>query len=430
MSESEPINFYFIKMKDPITGPDEQPPLVREHRQLSISKSSIQKLIASHETTNLGDPLPGLRPSPIESREEPPAVPSRLTSAALDVIYNLPSAPFEPESARPEPQAEQLADVTPAAGKEDVEPDTPEAIEAVEPAPAAPEPEPEPESEPEPEPEPEAEPEHLHIHPIEAQSQAKVADVEVESTDEDVDSSQVDIHVPTQSSVPAPEPRTEPHQDNASTSPVADPPEAVLEPEAESKPRGASDTDNVLGDVQATLNSLADMAKGLTQQKLEAVKQRECLEQLKSQLCEKERSLAEKDAHLRALEARLNSDASAIEHAAEENARALVERSTALKALAETVEARDRSTAKVAETLRQETQRNDELAESLQRRAEALDEREAALHRKEDQLAEKLKQLVGTKERFRKIVRAFNETVQFNNTLNAISNTTLDDGQE
>ncbi|MNN63330.1 hypothetical protein D3C81_1787020 [compost metagenome] len=80
--------------------------------------------------------------------------------------------------------------------------------------------------------------------------------------------------------------------------------------------------------------------------------------------------------------------------------------------------------------MRQEKLRNDELAESLQRRAEALDEREAALHRKEEQLAENLKQLVGTKERFRKIVKAFNETVQFNNTLNAISSTALDDSLE
>lgn len=422
VSKSELVNFHFIKMKDPITGPDEQPPAVRDHRPLSISKSSIQKLIASHESTNLGDPLPGLRPSPVDSREEPPTVPSRLTSAALDVIFNLPSASFEAESAGPEPQAEHVADVTPAAGKGKVEPDSPEAVEAVEPAPAASEPEPEPE------PEPEAGPEDPPIHPIEAQSQAEVADVEVESTDEDADSCQVDIHEPIQPSAPAPVPQIEPYQDNASTPPVGEPPETALMSNAES--RRASDTDNVLGDVQATLNSLADMAKGLTQQKLEAVKQRESLEQLKSQLCEKERSLAEKDDHLRALEARLNSDASAIEHAAEENARALAERSTALKALADTVEARDRSTAKVAETLRQEKLRNDELAESLQRRAEALDEREAALQRKEDQLAEKLKQLDGTKERFRKIVRAFNETVQFNNTLNAISSTALDDGQE
>ncbi|MDH4557704.1 hypothetical protein E8F11_21425 [Pseudomonas sp. BN417] len=426
MSESELVNFHFIKLKDPINGPGERPAAVTDHRPLSISKSSIQKLIASHDSTNLGDPLPGLRPSQVDAREEPPIAPHRLTGAVLDVIYNLPSA----ESAGPQPEAEIAEEVTPAAGKEEVEQATPEAVEAVEQAPVAPEPGPDPEPEPQPEPELESESEQEipPSQPIEAQYQAEVPSVDIESADEAVAAGQAEIQRPVQPSALPPEFQAEPHQDDADRPPVAQSPGPVAE--SEPATNVASDTDSVLGDVQATLNSLADMAKGLTQQKLEAVKQRESLDQLKSQLCEKERLLLEKDEQLRALEARLNSDAAAIETAAEENARALAERSAALKALAETVEARDRSTAKVAETLRQEKLRNDELAESLQRRAEALDEREAALHRKEDQLAEKLKQLVGTKERFRKIVRAFNETVQFNNTLNAISSTALDDSQE
>ena len=51
------------------------------------------------------------------------------------------------------------------------------------------------------------------------------------------------------------------------------------------------------------------------------------------------------------------------------------------------------------------------------------------LNVKDEDLAEKLKQLVAAKDRFRALVKAFNETVQFNNTLNAISSTALDDSQ-
>jgi murein DD-endopeptidase MepM/ murein hydrolase activator NlpD len=440
VSESELINFHFIELKGPIFGPKQQPPATREHRPLSISASAIQKLMAPRESTDLGDPVPGLTPSAIESPEVSATVPPRLTSAALDVAYNLTfpatGADGDMQVAGPDPLAESLPDTGPGEAKEDLEPATPTAIEVAEMAPANPASDVKPESGSEPQPEPESESDFSPGQPLETREQAPGS--EVGNDADEATYHHLELHDLINLTAPSPtrqaeagaeaEAEAEAEQDDAIADPIAMEPVPEHVPD-QSEPAGANETDNVLVDVQTTLNSLADMAKSLTQQKLEAVKQRESLERLKSQLCEKERSLAEKDEQLRAVETRLNSETSAIEHAAEENARALAERSAALKALAETVEARDRNTAKVAETLRQEKQRNDELAESLQRRAEALDEREAALNRKEDGLAEKLKQLVSTKERFRKIVKTFNETVQFNNTLNSISSTALDDSQ-
>ncbi|MNF64307.1 hypothetical protein D3C84_460330 [compost metagenome] len=438
MSESELINFHFIELKGPIFGPKQQPPATREHRPLSISASAIQKLMAPRESTDLGDPVPGLTPSPIDSPQVPAATPPRLTSAALDVAYNLtfPAAGADGDTqvAGSVPPSETPPDTGPGEVKEDLEPATPTAIEVAEVAPANPASEVKPASgsapEPQPEPEPEPESDFLSGQPLETQEKAPRSEVGNEA--DEATRLHLEPHdlinlSPTRQTEA--EAEAEAEQDDAISGPIAMEPVPDHVPESQSEPAGNNETDSVLVDVQTTLNSLADMAKGLTQQKLETVKQRESLEQLKSQLCEKERSLAEKDEQLRAIEARLNSETSALEQAAEENARALAERSAALKALAETVEARDRNTAKVAETLRHEKQRNDELAESLQRRAEALDEREASLNRKEDGLAEKLKQLISTKERFRKIVKTFNETVQFNNTLNAISSTAFDDSQ-
>ncbi|WP_375737593.1 hypothetical protein [Pseudomonas boanensis] len=408
MSETELINFHFIDLKGPIAGPDEQPADVSEHRTLSINKGSILKLIASRESTNIGDPVPGMTPSPIDTQLAPPPQSSLLTGSALDAAYSLPTISAETsgesessKAAEPAPQLENTPET-------DLEADLTEqvALDEYEQEPAASEPQ-----------------AQASLTDPESPTEAPIVEAEAEAPA----ASDLETHDLLKLSPPAAGTLAEPGLDDTAPVKVAAEPLPVHMTEIDLENTAVSDTDSVLVDVQATLNSLADMAKGLTQQKLEAVKQQESLDQRKSHLCEKERLLAEKDEQLRTLETRLHLEASAIERAAEDNARALSERSAALKALAENVEARDRNTAKFAESLRQEKLRYETKAEQLRKQAEALDDREASLNRKEEELAEKLKQLISAKDRFRSIVKTFNETVQFNNTLNAISSTVLDD---
>ncbi|MCY1526993.1 hypothetical protein D9M68_620440 [compost metagenome] len=184
-------------------------------------------------------------------------------------------------------------------------------------------------------------------------------------------------------------------------------------------------TEHMLHDVQATLENLAGMARGLAQQKLEAGKQQDTLEARKLQLQEKERQLGNKEEQLKQLQNQLLLDKSAVDQFAENNARLLAERSAALQQLAESVEARERSSIKRAEVQQLEQQRNEELAEQLRMRLAEVEKRETSLQSKNLELAEKLKQLVSAKERFGSIVKSFNETMQFNNGLHAISKTVL-----
>ncbi|WP_236199850.1 hypothetical protein [Pseudomonas pseudonitroreducens] len=162
-----------------------------------------------------------------------------------------------------------------------------------------------------------------------------------------------------------------------------------------SVPQLEADPDDVLSDVQNTLNSLAGMAQGLTHQKQAAG-----------------RLLLE--SHLK--QAKTNLD-----RMAAENNRLLAERSEALKELAQTVDLRDKTTVKRAESVQLEQQRIDEQLGALRSRAFELDERESALKRKTEELAVRLKNLQSAKDKFSTIVKSFNETVQFNSTLSAIS---------
>lgn len=389
MSKSNKLDFHFVQLKGEITGADRQPATVSGHHSLSINRSSLNKLIATRESANTGDPLLSVQPPLVDEVAVTAERQSPIDTRALGVDFSLPS-PETVDALAPQPIRE-IADSPPVIAAE-------EAVDV--PAEAAPEEVPvaviqEPESPPEPEPEP----------MIATEQPLDVEDMRNYSAELAMPAALPQQPGKAATEVPTdlPQPAATAAQDN--------------------------DTDSVLCDVQSTLDSLADMAKGLTQQKLDAMKQQETLEQRRSQIQEKERLLADKDEQLRLLEARLTREVSSLERNAEDNARALAERSAALKALAENVEARDRNTAKLAETLRLEKQRNDELAESLSRRTDALDEREAALNRKNDELAEKLKQLIAAKDRFRALVKAFNDTVQFNNTLDAISSKALDDGQ-
>ena len=183
------------------------------------------------------------------------------------------------------------------------------------------------------------------------------------------------------------------------------------------------ETDGVLHDVQSTLDSLAGMAHGLSQQKLEIVKMREALEERRLATLERERQLAEREERLSQQEQRLQEEKQGIERVAEHNAAVLAERSSALQALAETVDSRDRATNKRAEVLSQEQQSIDRQQNQLRARAQELDEREVGLQRQGAELADRFKQLLDAKERFGAIVKGFNETVRFNTTYSAISKT-------
>ncbi|MCP1626457.1 hypothetical protein [Pseudomonas nitroreducens] len=188
-----------------------------------------------------------------------------------------------------------------------------------------------------------------------------------------------------------------------------------------SVPQNEADPDDVLSDVQSTLNSLAGMAQGLTQQKQAAVRLQEELEELNQQLQERERLAGDKEERLQQLESHLKEAKTNLDRMAAENSRLLAERSEALKELAQTVDLRDKATIKRAEAIQLEQQRIDEQVVSLRNRVNDLDERESLLKRKNEELNVRLKQLQSAKDKFSAIVKSFNETVQFNSTLSAIS---------
>ncbi|MCE4070913.1 MULTISPECIES: hypothetical protein [Pseudomonas] len=183
------------------------------------------------------------------------------------------------------------------------------------------------------------------------------------------------------------------------------------------------ETDGVLHDVQSTLDSLAGMAHGLSQQKLEIVKMREALEERRLAALERERQLVEREERLSQQEQRLQEEKHGIERIAEHNAAVLAERSSALQTLAETVDSRDRATTKRAEVLSQEQQSIDRQLNQLRARVQELDDREVGLQRQGAELSDRFKQLLDAKERFGAIVKGFNETVRFNTTYSAISKT-------
>jgi hypothetical protein len=188
-----------------------------------------------------------------------------------------------------------------------------------------------------------------------------------------------------------------------------------------SVPKLEADPDDVLSDVQNTLNSLAGMAQGLTQQKQAAGRLQDELEEWNNQLLERERLASDKEERLAQLDSHLKEAKTNLDRMAAENNRLLTDRSEALKQLAHSVDQRDKTTIKRAEALQTEQQRIDELTATLRNRAIELDERESSLKRKNEELVVRLKQLQSAKDKFSAIVKSFNETVQFNSTLSAIS---------
>ncbi|MDN6859910.1 hypothetical protein QO207_25255 [Pseudomonas sp. CAN2814] len=184
----------------------------------------------------------------------------------------------------------------------------------------------------------------------------------------------------------------------------------------------AMETDGVLHDVQATLDSLAGMANGLSRQRQEMLKVQDALEERRAIAQDRERLLAEWEDRLRMHEQGLQEQKLGVELAAEQNAALLAERSAVLQALAESVESRDRAAIKRAELQEQEQRSLDRLSGQLQGRAKELDERDVAQQRQAAELAVRLRQLVDAKDRFSAIVKGFNETVRFNSALSSISN--------
>lgn len=208
-------------------------------------------------------------------------------------------------------------------------------------------------------------------------------------------------------------------QEHVSTDAAIGP--ASMEPMVTAFQSPEVETDGVLHDVQSTLDSLAGMAHGLSQQKLELVNMREALEERRAQAVERERQLAEREERLSQQEQRLLEEKQNIERVAEQNAAILAERSSALQALAESVESRDRATIKRAEALQQEQHNIERQLSQVRARALELDDREVGLQRQGADLAARFKQLLDAKERFGAIVKGFNETVRFNTTYSAIS---------
>ncbi|HCR1637350.1 TPA: hypothetical protein ACQTXZ_004168 [Pseudomonas aeruginosa] len=186
-----------------------------------------------------------------------------------------------------------------------------------------------------------------------------------------------------------------------------------------------NDTEHLLQDVQGTLADLAGMAQQLSQQKQEALKQQESLESRQTQLHEKERQLQEKEKQLRQWHKRLQDDRQALERETEQSNRLLAERSAALQQLAESVEARERSSARRAEVLQIEQERLEELRSQQNLRQAELEKREASVQQRSLELGERFKKLESAREKLAQIVKGFNETVQFNTALHAISHTGL-----
>ncbi|MDD1135710.1 hypothetical protein [Pseudomonas shahriarae] len=175
------------------------------------------------------------------------------------------------------------------------------------------------------------------------------------------------------------------------------------------------DTEYLLQDVQDTLGSLTGMANRLAEQKKDTLKQQKTLHSRDVVLQEKERLLSVKEEDLRQLHKQLLHDRSLLAQEAESNAQVIAERSASLQQLAESLEARERASARRAELLQQENTRTDELSTLLRARLAQLQKRENELERRGQELNENLKQLKSAKDRFSTIVKSFNETVNLGN---------------
>ncbi|MDF3931956.1 hypothetical protein P3W75_04930 [Pseudomonas citronellolis] len=362
---------------------------MQEHRAASINKDLVEKLINGQQGKYFG---PILESQPAQAVPTH-GLPSRMHGpAALGLDYSLPSAASTHTAslgAGATPAASEAPSTYQENATQATEPAQQEPQAALDEAPAA-----------------------QTAAPAEAATEEQPS-----ATAEQPETAQAEPETPAPNAL--------------STTAEQDTPMATMQPEntAENdKPQATeagTDTEHMLFDVQSTLDNLAGMARGLAQQKLEADKHRDSLESRQLQVQERERLLQEKEEQFRLKENQLQRDRVTVDQQAENNSRLLAERSAALQQLAESIETRERASVKRAESLQQEQQRTDELAEQLRQRLTEIEKRDAALQKRNLELNDKFKQLVSAKERFSAIVKSFNETVQFNNGLHAISMTAL-----
>ena len=150
------------------------------------------------------------------------------------------------------------------------------------------------------------------------------------------------------------------------------------------------------------------MANGLAEQKQDALKQQQALEERDLALQEIKRQWSDKEQDLQQRHEQLLHEREQLAQASEKSAQMISEHRTALQQLAEDLEARERSSARLAEVLQQENSRAEALSALLGTRLAQLQQREHQLQHRTLALHEDLKQLRKAKDRFSGLVKHFN----------------------
>ncbi|KAF1051347.1 MAG: hypothetical protein GAK43_02446 [Stenotrophomonas maltophilia] len=347
---SRRLDFHVIELNGEFVASDGQPINVAQHHHLTLSRSALLKLMFSRDRIATGNPVPATQRSVVIAEAAETSAAQVPEAATVEALPETPAHIIEALQAEP-----RISPVEPALAEiEETLPNTTTELLAL----------------------------STHVQP--PNTGEPDAD-ECRGDDERaLESSEANEAAATQvDALPCNTSRVECTPANMAESRSTGAPANLIVRDS------GSSIDNDLCDVHSTLDSLAGMAKHLSQQKLDTIRQREALDQHNELLAEKERTLEE--------------------------------RSAALQALAESLEARERSSTRMAESLHQEKQRTEDLAETLRRRDEQLEERNAVLNRKEEELEEKLKQLESARERFRALVKSLNETAQLNDTSSTVA---------
>lgn len=180
-------------------------------------------------------------------------------------------------------------------------------------------------------------------------------------------------------------------------------------------------TETMLFEVQSTLNSLANMVSVLTQQRTDLLAQQEEIADANEALDKREEAITLKERTVEERETANELQRQEIEKLAADNAKQLSERTLALKAKAQELEDKERAYENRLEELNKNIEKNVEDAKSLKKRAEELNAKEAELDKLSVELKGRLNNLVDAENKFKVIVKEFNDTVNFNNTLNSIA---------
>ena len=154
------------------------------------------------------------------------------------------------------------------------------------------------------------------------------------------------------------------------------------------------------------------MTNRLAEQKQDALKQQQALEERDLALQEIKRQWSDKEQDLQQRHEQLLHEREQLAQASETSAQMISEHRTALQQLAEDLEARERSSARLAEVLQQENSRAEALSALLGTRLAQLQQREHQLQHRTLALHEDLKQLRKAKDRFSGLVKHFNLTAK------------------